>query len=264
MPDAREPDRLFPPPAAAPPGPAGRTRVARSLRRYNRLLAGTDARGALHRLLIGPAGNFLINTPVFLLPERINLQGKHRVLDLQGGKASIARLLAARIPFERRPVVMDASLPALALARQASDAGRTVDLVGGRPVRLPFADASFDLVIAAHAFRRLSDDGLARCLIEVERVLRPGGVLTGWDYAPRSSRRLNRLHLRLLAFDPWPAHLRGFGALAHIAAEAGFAVIERPVLRPFLFPPIPHTALLAQKRVPGLDAPDGAPATTLG
>jgi hypothetical protein len=81
-------------------------------------------------------------------------------------------------------------------------------------------------------------------------VLRPGGVLIGWDYAPRSSRALNRLHRRLLllAGDARPPHLRGFGPLAEVAIGHGFGTVERPLLPPFLFPPIPHTVLLARTR----------------
>jgi SAM-dependent methyltransferase len=217
------------------------------MRRYDARLGARTLEGALRRWLLTPVGTFLTNTPVFLLPGQVNLQPKHRVLDLQGGRAGIARFLAARIPFERPPVALDSSLVALRLARRDLGSGAGVALVAGRPTRLPFHDASFDLVIAAHLFRRLTDEGLVVCLQEAERVLRPGGILVGWDFASLSSRTLNRLHQRVLAGDPRPPRLRGFGPLAHYASEAGFVRIERPMLRPFLFPPIPHTAILAQK-----------------
>lgn len=198
------------------------------------------------RFLISPAGNFLTNTALFVLPEQLNLQPKHRVLDIQAGGGALLRFLAARVPFEQPPAGIEASLPALHLGRPAAGAP-PINLLGGRPTYLPFADASFDLVIAAHVFRRLADHGLVQCLREVERVLRPNGVLVGWEFAPLSSEWLNRLHVRLLAGDVLPPHLRGFGPLSHFALEAGFVRIERPLLRPFLVPPIPHTAILAQK-----------------
>lgn len=217
------------------------------IQRYERRLLAPGPAGVLHRFLIGPAGTFLTNTPVYLLPPRLNLQPKHRVLDLQAGRGAILRFLAARIPFHECPVGLDASLAALRLARRDVGADAPVGLVAGRLTHLPFVDASFDLVIAAHAFRGLADPGLLQCLVEVHRVLRPNGVLVAWEFAPLSSRTLNRLHLHLLARDPVRPHLRGFGPLAHLAAEAGFVRIERPLLRPFLFPPIPRTAILAQK-----------------
>ncbi len=220
---------------------------ARALRQYDARLAARSLEGVLRRMLLSPAGSFLTDTPVFLLPGRINLQAKHRVLDLQTGRAAIARFLAARIPFHTPPVALDSSRAALRLARRDLGPRPRVDLVAGQPWRLPFADASFDLVIAAHVFHRLTDEELYHCFLEAERVLRPGGVLAGWDFASVSSRRLNRLHQWLLADGARPPRLRGFGPLAHYATEAGFELIERPLLRPFLLPPIPHTAILAQK-----------------
>lgn len=220
------------------------------IERYDRRLTAWTPEGVARRFLIGPAGNFLTNTALFVLPEQINLQPRHRVLDIQAGRGALLRFLAARIPFHRPPVGIDASLPALHLGRPARDQATPVALLGGRPTYLPFAGESFDLVIAAHVFRRLADHGLVQCLREIERVLKPNGVLVAWEFAPRSSDWLNRLHLRLLAGDVLPPHLRGFGPLSHYALEAGFVRIERPALRPFLFPPIPHTAILAQKGGP--------------
>ncbi len=217
------------------------------IQRYERRLLSPTPVGALHRFLLGPIGTFLTNTPLFLLPPRLNLQPKHRVLDLQVGRGGTLRFLAARIPFHERPVGLDASPAVLRLARRDMSADPPVELVCGRLTHLPFADACFDLVIAAHAFRHLADPGLLQCLLEVHRVLRPNGVLVAWEFAPLSSRTLNRFHLWLLAGDPVRPHLRGFGPLAHLAAEAGFVRIERPLLRPFLFPPIPRTAIFAQK-----------------
>lgn len=232
---------------------------ARRRRRYERRLRGAGPAAVLHRFLIGPLGSFLLNTPVFLLPGRIKLEPKHKVLDLQGGRGALARILSARVPFHTPPVIMDTSPAALSLARRNADPARPVDLVAARPQRLPFRDESFDLIIAPHAFRRLDDTQLYVAFMDIIRVLRPGGVLVAWDYAPRSSRLMNRLHLRLLAGDPVEPHLRGFGALAHWMSEAGFDEIERTVLPPFLFPPVPHTALLAKKWEGRKRDPESAP-----
>lgn len=55
-------------------------------------------------------------------------------------------------------------------------ARRGIDrIVQGDALALPFADASFDLVLALDAFEHFEDDQLA--MDEVFRVLRPGGLL---------------------------------------------------------------------------------------
>lgn len=232
---------------ASPSLSAASAAKGRAIRRADARLLAPDAAGAIHRFLLGPRGNFLVNTPLFLLPARLDIRPRHRVLDLRAGRAAIGRFLAARIPFERRPAAIDWSPASLQMARRDLGEASAVDLVAGRPSLLPFAPSSFDLVIAAHVFRHLDDGELMQCVREAARVLRPGGVLVGWDYASLGSRTLNRLHARLLASDPEPPRLRGFGPLAHAAVDAGFAIVERPLFRPFLFPPMPHTAILAQK-----------------
>ena len=192
--------------------------------------------------------SFLFNAPAFLLPGRLGLQTRHRVLELAAGRPALAELLAGRLPFVAPPVGLS-----LGLRQRPAVAGGPLDeplVACGHPARLPFADGSFDLVLAAHLFHHLDEGELRAALGEIERVLRPGGVLAAWDYASLSSHQLNRLHGRLLARGDGPVWLRGFGMLAHHASEAGFALIERPLLRPFLFPPIPRTALLAQKGDP--------------
>jgi len=48
-------------------------------------------------------------------------------------------------------------------------------IVRGDALRLPFADASFDVVLALDAFEHFEDDAAA--MAEVHRVIRPGGLL---------------------------------------------------------------------------------------
>jgi SAM-dependent methyltransferase len=55
----------------------------------------------------------------------------------------------------------------------------TIDLVGkvgvrGDATRLPFRDASFDLIICSHVLEHVQEDGMA--MTELRRVLAPNGV----------------------------------------------------------------------------------------
>jgi SAM-dependent methyltransferase len=234
----------------APPAPSARARwllragEAETIRRRLARRSALGMSAMLRRLAGSTAGTLLKDTPIIQLQARLNLQAKHRVLDLQAGQATALRLLAARIPFHQPPVALDSAPPVPQPARAGEPA---VDVIGGLPEGLPFADSSFDLVIAAHLFRHLDDLELVDTLREAHRVLKPAGVVIGWEFAPRSSTALNRLHLRLLGDGRERLYLRGFGPLVYAATEAGFHAIERPLLPPFLFPPIPRTAILAQK-----------------
>jgi SAM-dependent methyltransferase len=76
----------------------------------------------------------------------------------------------------RSAVCMDISPRMLeVLARNARRLGVSVETVAGDAERLPFEDASFDLVLGHAVLHHLPD--LERAFAEFHRVLRPGGAL---------------------------------------------------------------------------------------
>src|SRR5688572_30906150 len=97
-------------------------------------------------------------------------------LDVGCGPGSITRGLAERLtPGE--VVGLDLAASALAEAQRDVDARGLHNLryVQGSVYELPFADASFDVVYAHQVLQHLREPGAA--LLEVLRVLRPGGIL---------------------------------------------------------------------------------------
>jgi SAM-dependent methyltransferase len=99
-----------------------------------------------------------------------HLAGAAEVLDVGAGEGQVARVAAAEEVGAHRVVGVDPVWAQLKTARRR----------GGGPVylradagELPFADASFDAVVACLVFEHIddADGGLA----EVGRVLRPGG-----------------------------------------------------------------------------------------
>ena len=218
-------------------------------RRFSRLYTGRGARARLLQWLTSPLGNYAVNTPVYLLPGLVNLQPKHRVLEVGCAQAANLRFLTARIAFRETAVGLDLCRAALCRGERARQ-GRGYTLVEGTVSHLPFAGESFDLVIAAHVVRHLADEGVLRLLVEAERVLRPGGVLALWEFVPAGSAWRNRLSRWLLDALGGAGRLRRFRRLAHYAEDAGYAVVEAPLLRPFLFPPVPRAALFVKKAAP--------------
>jgi len=98
--------------------------------------------------------------------------GTERVLDIGTGAGHTALALA---PEVARVVLTDPVDAMLATARRLfQDAGvRNAEFVAAAAERLPFPDASFDIVttrLAAHHF-----DDVALAMREIARVLRPGG-----------------------------------------------------------------------------------------
>lgn len=137
-----------------------------------------------------------------------------RCLDIGGGSGMGAELVGTGDLTQ--VVTLDISH---AMLRHCSGAAVQADAL-----RLPFADASFDSVIAAAFLHHLPGREEA-VLRECARVLRPGGRLLGYD--PSATCLQNRIFmgsgaLRLRFFSPDerpvdPAHLAG------VLATCGFA-----------------------------------------
>jgi len=102
------------------------------------------------------------------------------ILDLATGSGDVALALARALPPGTRIVGADFCQPMLDQA-EAKKSGRrarryaAVTFQQGDGLDLPFADASFDAVTIAFGLRNMADR--RRCLMEMRRVLRPGGRL---------------------------------------------------------------------------------------
>lgn len=104
-----------------------------------------------------------------------------RVLDVGTGTGSVAILAAQR---GARVVGLDITPQMLAMAREdAALAGVEVAWQEGDAARMPFADASFDVVLSAFGHVYAADHQAAGR--EAMRVLRPGGVLAYAAWEPR-------------------------------------------------------------------------------
>jgi len=116
--------------------------------------------------------------------ERRNRVADPKILDLGCGTADLS------IAFSRlgRVVGCDFCYPMLRIGTQKITGGAYHDkvvLTGADALSLPFADASFDIVVSAFVLRNLAD--IESGFREARRVLRPGGLMGVLDFGmPRS------------------------------------------------------------------------------
>jgi len=96
--------------------------------------------------------------------------GKHgsRLLEIGSGMGH----LIGDLEREFETCALDVNHWALVQSREVTD---TTDLNAGSAERLPFADASFDVVIIKHVVEHLRDPELA--ISELGRILAPNGIL---------------------------------------------------------------------------------------
>lgn len=155
---------------------------------------------------VASLGNDLLWRPRALWDlDRFRAPGPvRRVLDIGCGTGELARLVARHYGASR--VVAADFTRAMLENALGSSSGRPerarIDFARATALRLPFADATFDLVTNAFVARNLSD--LAVAFREVRRVLRPGGVLMTLEITEPVSPTVNRFfHAFFDHVVPW-------------------------------------------------------------
>lgn len=136
------------------------------------------------------------------LIRRLRPRPGERALDLASGTGLIYGRLAAKLGRDS-VVGLDINR---AMLTSAPRRGPARLLVRGDSTRLPFRDASFDIVTAGYLFKYVPLDALAD---EIRRVLRPGGRFGGYDFSAPDERTLagkvygRYLHHVLPAMGRW-------------------------------------------------------------
>lgn len=106
-----------------------------------------------------------------------------RVLEVGCGPGRLSIALARRRGLEVAGLDLDPAMieRARASAERAADSSRPSFRVGD-VAALPFPDGSFDLVVSTFSMHHRADP--AAGLVEIGRVLRPGGRALVWDFRP--------------------------------------------------------------------------------
>jgi ubiquinone/menaquinone biosynthesis C-methylase UbiE len=156
------------------------------------------------------------------------------VLDVGCGTGTLAIAAARRVGPGGKVAGVDASAQMIARAeRKARDAGACVELDCAAAESLPFADASFDVVVSTTVLHCFDPDARPLCLAEMARVLKPGGRLLLVDFGGDERRSLmGHMHrhrtfnlasvvpmLRALEFVEIDTAPLGFGDLWRVQAS---------------------------------------------
>jgi ubiquinone/menaquinone biosynthesis C-methylase UbiE len=121
------------------------------------------------------------------LVEQAGLVPGLRVLDIGCGTGSLT-LLIKRLHPAVEVTGLDPDPKALAIAkRKAERAGLAIRLERGFSNPLPYADACFERVFSSLMFHHLTQHEKMATLVEVRRVLAPGGSLHLLDFGPPRS-----------------------------------------------------------------------------
>jgi demethylmenaquinone methyltransferase/2-methoxy-6-polyprenyl-1,4-benzoquinol methylase/phosphoethanolamine N-methyltransferase len=146
-----------------------------------------------------------------------------RVLEVGCGTGEIALRAKARTGPTGSVAGIDPSPEMIALARQkAARANLDIDYRVAGVEALPFADATFDVVLSSLMMHHLPEALQPRALAEIRRVLKPGGRLLVVDFTEPTA-RLGRLEPIWLIHRQLPSDVRDLPGLLE---AAGFTAVE--------------------------------------
>jgi len=150
------------------------------------------------------------------------LQPGEKVLDVGCGTGTLAMVALQRVGATGGVSGIDPSVQMIARANhKATRRGLSLDFQVGVIERLAFPDQSFDVVLSTFMMHQLPDDLKRQGLVEIARVLKPGGRLLVVD-TRRPGEQQGR-SARLVHTGRWNSGIQDQPALMK---EAGFSQIE--------------------------------------
>lgn len=157
--------------------------------------AGIEASGKTHQTVtiddLGAVDEFHIGgrTASIEFLDQLSLSGQSRVLDVGCGLGGPARFTADRYGATVTGIDLTAEFvqTGQALCRWVG-LDRTVELVEGSALDMPFEDAGFDAAYMMHVGMNIADK--ENLFTEVARVLKPGGTFGVYDVMQASEERI--------------------------------------------------------------------------
>jgi ubiquinone/menaquinone biosynthesis C-methylase UbiE len=146
--------------------------------------------------------------------DHFKLDEESKLLELGCGLGGLWDSNWERVPVNWHITLTDFSAGMLQEARKLLGEERFAYEVADAQ-KLPFADASFDAVIANHMLYHIPD--LPRALGEIRRVLKPSGHFYATTFGRKHMRELDELVWRLWPNSPW----QGVGKTSPFVLENG-------------------------------------------
>ena len=165
------------------------------------------------------------------------IQPGEQVLDVGCGTGTLAMEVACRVGTTGRVVGVDPGAQQIARARRSAARRHVpIDFQVGVIEQLPFPDQAFDVVFSTLMMHHLPAPLKRQGLVEIARVLKPGGRLVIADFKRKQERQgqAARFH----------AGGSSMQDLAALVKDAGFSEVETEEMRPPRFSAFPGAGIV--------------------
>ncbi len=162
------------------------------------------------------------------LVNQVDIRPKHRLLDIGCGTATLTIDLKVACP-DADVTGLDGDSGILQTAREkALVAGVLVSLEQGYSYALPYDDNSFDRVVSSLFFHHLTTENKRRTLVEIKRVLTPGGELHVADWGAAQNIVMRGMFFLVQFLDGFETTADNVqGRLPTLIGEAGFEDVRK-------------------------------------
>lgn len=127
----------------------------------------------------------------------LNPKGNERVLDLACGTGDITFALGEKLSAgEAVGLDITSGMIEIANKKRREKGVNNVSFQLGDIMKMPFPDGSFDCVTCGYALRNVPD--VEKALVEINRVMKPGGRFISLDFAKPNNRIYRWLYLNYL------------------------------------------------------------------
>lgn len=159
------------------------------------------------------------------LVEQVKIDTCGRLLDLACGTATLTIALKRKFP-KTEVHGLDGDPQILRIARRkAEDAGVSVDFTEAYSTALPYPNGHFDAVATSLFFHHLTPENKRKTLLEIRRVLKPGGALHIADWGKPANFLMKLASMPIEWLDGATTRDSFQGKLPGLMAETGFSRI---------------------------------------
>jgi ubiquinone/menaquinone biosynthesis C-methylase UbiE len=166
-----------------------------------------------------------------IILSSLNLKPGERILDIGSGPGLLIQDMATVIGQKGSICGIEISEPFIELSKKRCSHLSQVEIQNGDATSIPYGNDEFDVAVSIQVYEYIDD--VDKCLIELYRILKPGGraliMCTDWDTLIWNTENQERMQRILTTFETHCAEPRLPRKISPKLRDSGFNLIKHGV-----------------------------------